>query len=139
MVEIEVRVYSDLVLNIIDQNETRWCDDLSLYINYGSDTVTPFRSAFYSYLYFVLVNENNLFFFVHLVEPILCSNAEWSENAITVAIIQSGNQSNPSRGPHGIFIDKDQTLYIAEFDNHRIVAWKKCAFSPLVKPYGFSA
>ena len=31
--------------------------------------------------------------------------------------------------PHGIYIDDDQTIYIADTSNHRIVAWRKNATS----------
>ncbi|CAF5160696.1 unnamed protein product, partial [Rotaria magnacalcarata] len=31
---------------------------------------------------------------------------------------------NQLRGPHGLFVDDDQTLYITDFANHRIVEWK---------------
>ncbi|CAF4506058.1 unnamed protein product [Rotaria magnacalcarata] len=31
---------------------------------------------------------------------------------------------NQLRGPHGLFVDDDQTLYIADWGNHRIVEWK---------------
>ncbi|CAM4765287.1 unnamed protein product [Rotaria magnacalcarata] len=49
----------------------------------------------------------------------------WKKNGITVA---GGN--GPGAGinqlnvPHGLFLDNDQTLYIAEWANHRIVEWK---------------
>ena len=43
MEEIEVWVYFDPVMNAADQKQTRWCDDMFVYIDYGPDTVAPFR------------------------------------------------------------------------------------------------
>lgn len=36
----------------------------------------------------------------------------------------SGNASNQLCGPYGIYVDFDQTVYVADTGNHRIVEWK---------------
>lgn len=40
-----------------------------------------------------------------------------------------GSRSNQLHNPHGIYVDGDQTIYIADSSNHRIVAWRKNATS----------
>ena len=58
--------------------------------------------------------------------PKLNSNQTWKQSATTVAGGQGkGDGSNQLSNPCGMFIDDDQTIYIADYENHRIVEWKK--------------
>jgi sugar lactone lactonase YvrE len=51
-------------------------------------------------------------------------NATWEQNGITVAGGNGpGAEMNQLHVPHGLFIDDNQALYIAEYSNHRIVKW----------------
>ncbi|CAF1635824.1 unnamed protein product [Rotaria sp. Silwood1] len=55
----------------------------------------------------------------------LNANAKWIQNGITVAGGNGeGNGINQIYHPNGFCVDDDQTLYIAEYDNHRIMEWK---------------
>ncbi|CAM4765092.1 unnamed protein product [Rotaria magnacalcarata] len=55
-------------------------------------------------------------------------NARWSKNGVTVAGNNGcGSELNQLNYPHGIYVDDDQTVYIADKDNNRIVAWKSGA------------
>ena len=36
-----------------------------------------------------------------------------------------GEEDNQLSGPRGLYVDEDQTLFIADTSNHRIVEWKK--------------
>ncbi|CAF0821123.1 unnamed protein product [Adineta steineri] len=50
---------------------------------------------------------------------------KWKEHAITVVgTYGQGNESNQLDGPYGIFIDEKKTIFITDFNNHRIVQWK---------------
>ncbi|CAF5002482.1 unnamed protein product, partial [Rotaria sp. Silwood1] len=40
-----------------------------------------------------------------------------------------GNGSNQLSSPSGLYVDDDQTIYVAEWSNHRIVEWKRGATS----------
>ena len=40
-----------------------------------------------------------------------------------------GNGINQLNWPHGLYVDDDQTIYVADRENHRIVAWKYGATS----------
>ena len=52
-------------------------------------------------------------------------NQTWKQFATTVAGGRgSGNGLNQLSRPQGMFIDDDQTILIADTDNHRIVEWK---------------
>jgi sugar lactone lactonase YvrE len=57
-------------------------------------------------------------------------NATWQQNGSTMA---GGNgQSNGINqlyNPHGLYVDDDQTVYVADQSNHRIVEWKWSAAS----------
>ena len=46
--------------------------------------------------------------------------AKWSKNGQTV-----GGQNSTLSEPWSLFVDDDQTIYVAEYGNHRIVAWKE--------------
>ncbi|CAF3000908.1 unnamed protein product, partial [Rotaria sp. Silwood2] len=52
-------------------------------------------------------------------------NARWQQNSITVAGgNRQGNGINQLSDPWGLYVDDDQTVYVADWSNHRIVEWK---------------
>ncbi|CAF1291855.1 unnamed protein product, partial [Rotaria sp. Silwood1] len=52
-------------------------------------------------------------------------NAQWQQNGITVAGGNGyGNGINQLSNPLGLYVDEDQTIYVADQYNHRIVEWK---------------
>ncbi|CAF3852080.1 unnamed protein product [Adineta steineri] len=53
-------------------------------------------------------------------------NTKWRQHGITVAGRNGdGNRLNQLSYPQGIYVDDDhQTIYIADYDNHRIIEWK---------------
>ncbi|CAF1381323.1 unnamed protein product [Adineta steineri] len=53
-------------------------------------------------------------------------NTKWKQHGITIAGGNGdGNQLNQLSLPQGIYVDDDhQTIYIANYGNHRIVEWK---------------
>ncbi|CAF1532370.1 unnamed protein product, partial [Rotaria sp. Silwood1] len=52
-------------------------------------------------------------------------NAKWSQNGLTVAGGNGwGSELNQLNHPFGLYIDDDQTIYVADRGNHRIVEWK---------------
>ncbi|CAF1445310.1 unnamed protein product [Adineta steineri] len=49
----------------------------------------------------------------------------WKQNAVTMAGGNGlGQELNQLNYPGGIFIDKKKNIFIADYDNHRIVEWK---------------
>ncbi|CAF3861225.1 unnamed protein product [Rotaria sp. Silwood1] len=57
-------------------------------------------------------------------------NARWQQNGITVAGGSGrGNGINQLSNPWGLYVDDDQTIYVADQSNHRIVEWKRGATS----------
>ncbi|CAF4960530.1 unnamed protein product [Rotaria sp. Silwood1] len=55
-------------------------------------------------------------------------NATWSKNDITVAGgNEKGSETNQLSLPWGLYVDDDQTIYVADCENHRIVEWKSGA------------
>ena len=61
------------------------------------------------------------------------SNAPWQQNGLTVAGGNGqGNGNNQLSKPWGFYIDDDQTIYIADQSNHRIIEWKWNATSAQV-------
>ncbi|CAF1423871.1 unnamed protein product [Adineta steineri] len=60
--------------------------------------------------------------------PNLGIDAKWIQNGITVAGGNGqGNATNQLCNPYSMYIDEDETIYIADFNNHRIVEWKRGA------------
>ncbi|CAF1522077.1 unnamed protein product [Adineta steineri] len=50
---------------------------------------------------------------------------KWKQNAITIAAENGqGQELNQLNSPCGIFIDEMKNIFIADFDNHRIIEWK---------------
>ncbi|CAF3721638.1 unnamed protein product [Rotaria sordida] len=62
--------------------------------------------------------------------PFLCNatvnvNVKWKQNGVTVAGGNgSGSGMNQLHYAQGLYVDDDQTIYIADGSNHRIVEWK---------------
>ncbi|CAF5173552.1 unnamed protein product, partial [Rotaria sp. Silwood1] len=55
-------------------------------------------------------------------------NAKWAQNGITVAGGNGeGSEPNQLYYPRGLYVDDDQTIYVADWGNHRIVEWKSGA------------
>ncbi|CAF3498304.1 unnamed protein product [Rotaria sp. Silwood1] len=53
------------------------------------------------------------------------ANAKWIQNGITIAGGNGqGDAINQLSYPHGLCVDDDQNIYIADCSNHRIVEWK---------------
>ncbi|CAM4951759.1 unnamed protein product [Rotaria socialis] len=59
--------------------------------------------------------------FIHTIP----ANAIWVQNGITVAGSKvSGDATNQLNWPYDLFVDDDQTVFIADNGNHRIMQWK---------------
>ena len=59
------------------------------------------------------------------LHTVINANTRWSPNSVTVAGHEAkGNQLNRLNDASDFDIDDDGTLYIADCENHRIVAWK---------------
>ncbi|CAF4029686.1 unnamed protein product, partial [Rotaria sordida] len=55
----------------------------------------------------------------------ICPNTKWIQNGLTVAGGNGqGSGINQLSNPYGLYVDDDQTIYIADCRNHRIVEWK---------------
>ncbi|CAF4442375.1 unnamed protein product [Rotaria sp. Silwood2] len=60
----------------------------------------------------------------------LTPQALWSPNGTTVAGGHDvGEELNQLNRPHGLYVDENQTVYVADLGNHRIVAWPAGATS----------
>ena len=58
------------------------------------------------------------------------ANARWTQNGITVAGGNGqGSGLNQLYNPTDLYVDDDQTIYVADYNNHRIVEWKNGATS----------
>ncbi|CAF2821935.1 unnamed protein product [Rotaria sp. Silwood2] len=70
-----------------------------------------------------------LFYFISVeLLPNISVNATWSEHGVTVAGGHGqGDGLHQLSIPIGLYVDEDQTVYIADSLNHRIIAWKRGA------------
>ncbi|CAF1423880.1 unnamed protein product [Adineta steineri] len=60
--------------------------------------------------------------------PNLGMDRKWIQKGITVAGGSGqGNKNNQLSKPYTLYIDEDETIYIVDFNNHRIVEWKRGA------------
>jgi sugar lactone lactonase YvrE len=75
-----------------------------------------------------------------LSAPPLCDSltgialsAEWAENGVTVVGGNGeGTKLDQLSQPHGLYVDEDNTIFVADTGNHRIVAWKCDAATGIV-------
>lgn len=68
----------------------------------------------------------NFFYIIDSVD--IGANTKWVENAITIAGgYGNGNRLNQFCTPYGLCVDNEQTVYIADSRNHRILEWKSNA------------
>ncbi|CAF1032517.1 unnamed protein product [Rotaria sordida] len=59
------------------------------------------------------------------VIPNIPVDARWVQNGMTAAGGHGwGHATNQLKYPYGLFVDDDQTMVIADYDNHRIIQWK---------------
>ncbi|CAF3260796.1 unnamed protein product [Rotaria socialis] len=57
--------------------------------------------------------------------PNIPANAQWEPSGITVAGGHgSGSALNQLSSPYSLFVDNDQTVIVADKNNHRIIQWK---------------
>ncbi|CAF4769091.1 unnamed protein product, partial [Rotaria sp. Silwood2] len=76
------------------------------------------RSIFIHTPKFSLVSVSSLSADIH-------PDARWQQNGLTVAGGNGyGNGINQLSNPYGLHVDDDQTIYVADWLNHRIVEWK---------------
>ncbi|CAF3797695.1 unnamed protein product [Rotaria sp. Silwood1] len=60
-----------------------------------------------------------------LMIPNIPVDTRWVQNGVTIAGgLGAGEATNQLRDPHGLFIDDNQTIVIADSWNHRVVQWK---------------
>ncbi|CAF1334317.1 unnamed protein product [Rotaria magnacalcarata] len=101
MWELEVFIKFNTPANLRNMNNY-WCDDIKLYIVYGTDLELT------------------------RVIPNIPANATWAQNGVTVAGGKGrGDGKNQLNNPNGLFVDDDQTVVIADMWNDRIVQWMK--------------
>jgi sugar lactone lactonase YvrE len=83
-------------------------------------------------LLFLSTTINNIFSSLEqqLIIPNINIHSTWTQNATTPAGNHGqGNELNQLSLPYGAYIDDDQTIYVADTYNHRIVEWKSDATS----------
>ncbi|CAF2241105.1 unnamed protein product [Rotaria magnacalcarata] len=72
------------------------------------------------------INSNNLVVARQsLILPTIPANAKWVQGVTVAGGNVGGSGTNQLNGPGGLFIDDDQTVLIADAENHRIMRWKK--------------
>ncbi|CAF0735875.1 unnamed protein product [Adineta steineri] len=60
-------------------------------------------------------------------------NAKWKQNGLTVAGgSRYGNETDQLANPVGLCVDDDETIYVTDGDNNRVIAWKSYANNGLV-------
>ncbi|CAF2613387.1 unnamed protein product [Rotaria sp. Silwood2] len=87
-------------------------------------SITPF-------LFSLILSTDPLVFPSISVHPLrgsaidILPNAYWEQNGITVAGGKgSGYETDQLNNPWGLFVDDEQTIYVADPNNHRIMEWK---------------
>ncbi|CAF3650984.1 unnamed protein product [Rotaria socialis] len=70
--------------------------------------------------------------------PTIPTNARWVQNAVTVAGgIFGGSGANQLLWPDGLTVDDNQTIFVADYGNHRIVQWNIGDSNGLIVAGGF--
>ncbi len=88
----------------------------------------------------IILNIKFFFILASLAIPNISASARWIQNGITVAGVNGwGNGLNQLCSPWSVYVDDDQTIYVADYENHRIVEWKSGAASGQVVAGGNGA
>ncbi|CAF1527352.1 unnamed protein product [Adineta ricciae] len=102
---LEILVEFNIYSNKTQMNKS-WCKDMEMFIDYDIESEflqTPIRGT----------------------PTEIYPTARWQQNG---SIVAGGNGRNNRLDqlskPYGLYIDNDQTVYIADTSNHRIVSWK---------------
>ncbi|CAF0769457.1 unnamed protein product [Adineta steineri] len=93
------------------------------------------RKGFYYCLFFFVVNVSDIppatastLTLSSRLESDICLTATWATQGITVAGGKGfGNGFDQLADPYGIFLDDNDTIYIADRSNHRIIMWEQNA------------
>ena len=109
-----------------------------VWVSQGRHYIHLFRLS-HTDIHFFTPSQSSLLFY-HFIFSILFSisvtplrgssidihpNAKWQQNGLTVAGGNGqGNGINQLSNPWGLYVDDDQTIYVADESNHRIVEWK---------------
>ncbi|CAM4825763.1 unnamed protein product [Rotaria magnacalcarata] len=60
-------------------------------------------------------------------------SVRWAQEGVTVVGRNGqGTELNQLSEPHGLYVDEEKTVYVADTENHRIVAWKCDSMSGFV-------
>ena len=64
--------------------------------------------------------------FINIAPTPTTTDLKWKQQATTIAGGNGrGNQLNQFNAPFGIYVDdQQQTIYVADYENHRIIKWK---------------
>ena len=125
-----------------------WLSDLVRYISYeeiSQHSVEDQASRHDArYLFFLTVNLQphhhmmNMDLISLSLSPFslsfVAANARWGQNGVTVAggNTAKGVRQTNSTSPRGLCVDDEDTVIVADYENHRIVEWKRGATSGTV-------
>ncbi|CAF3993543.1 unnamed protein product [Rotaria magnacalcarata] len=134
---IAIMQYRQTHFDVIQAESARLVDARLQPCVSGAETVinSLFGSLIISYPILRPCYMNSTDFFLendslHTISAPMCSahinaNSIWKKNGVTVAGGSGpGSGMNQLHHPCGLFVDNDQTIYIAEWDNNRVVEWK---------------
>ena len=87
------------------------------------DTARKKKSTF-------IFNTKGCFIVAPVWIPNINVNPKWSQNGVTVAGGNGkGNGLNQLSNSWSVYVDDNETVFVGDYDNHRIVEWKKGATS----------
>ncbi|CAF1355704.1 unnamed protein product [Adineta steineri] len=115
---INVQNKISIVENAMEQISTSWKQDTD---DFASININQQIDHAYKNLTGIMKEKLNFFKNVTL-------NTKWKQNGITVAGgNEEGNNLNQLFYAYGIYVDNNQTIYVADLHNDRIVEWKSHA------------
>ncbi|CAF1220791.1 unnamed protein product [Adineta steineri] len=78
---------------------------------------------------FVVQSNGNLYVSDSPDHRILLLTLDSTEWIVVAGGKSKGSSANQLKEPHGIFVDQHETIYIADYGNHRIQKWQKNSIS----------
>ena len=64
------------------------------------------------------------------MDPIISPNTKWVRSGVTIAgNTSSGHANDQLSYPQGLCVDENQTVFVADAGNNRIIGWKNDAKS----------
>jgi len=124
-IEVKLRLFTEEMQNIVKKKDFNEIILKKLQIE-----LEDLKNQLYQTDYIQIKQDSSSTFinklFINITPTTTTTDLKWKQQATTIAGgNRPGNQLNQFNEPFGIYVDdQQQTIYVADLNNHRIIKWK---------------